>query len=348
VGATNSSEAAFRSAYNVPQTVPVVLAPFDLRNEGESVALLKPNDPPTNAPIVVDRLRYNDKGLWPSEADGAGPSLERVSPNAYGNESFHWRTSLNGPTPGRVNEGKSFICISRGSRWKIHGEGRNLGAAWQMDDYSDSGWPTGRAPLGTGQSSATVLNVPLPITTYLRKEFVLADEPASLTNVTLEARYDDGFVAYLNGQEIARRSMPGGAVNAFTPAEAHAGDTFEAIDLTAARNLLRRGRNVLAVELHQQFTNDTESVWDAALVYTADANGSPAPVRITSFRMEASDFVMEWDSTEGNVYRVQASADLVHWSNLDPSVTGSGSTMEFRVSASLVEGRRFFRVLTSE
>src|SRR5207249_823425 len=42
-------------------------------------------------------------------------------------------------------------------------------------------------------------------TVYLRVPFT-ASNPASLQSLTLRIRYDDGFAAYLNGQEVARGS----------------------------------------------------------------------------------------------------------------------------------------------
>src|SRR2546423_401999 len=42
---------------------------------------------------------------------------------------------------------------------------------------------------------------------YLRLPFSVSD-PALFTDLRLRLRYDDGFVAFLNGQEVARRNAP--------------------------------------------------------------------------------------------------------------------------------------------
>jgi hypothetical protein len=39
---------------------------------------------------------------------------------------------------------------------------------------------------------------------YFRIPFVLDTDPNELNSITLKIRYDDGFVAYINGQELAR------------------------------------------------------------------------------------------------------------------------------------------------
>jgi len=48
-------------------------------------------------------VRYNDKEPWPTNADGFGPSLERLDAAAYGNDPINWRASYGPGTPGRAN-----------------------------------------------------------------------------------------------------------------------------------------------------------------------------------------------------------------------------------------------------
>jgi hypothetical protein len=53
--------------------------------------------------IDIDVVHYNDKAPWPTNADGLGPSLERLYATAYGNDPINWRPSPNGPSPGLEN-----------------------------------------------------------------------------------------------------------------------------------------------------------------------------------------------------------------------------------------------------
>ena len=63
--------------------------------------------------------------------------------------------------------------------------------------------------------------------------------------------YDDGFIAYLNGKEVARRGMPAGTATYQTLASiSHEAGTPETINLGTAGDLLRVGKNVLAIEGH--------------------------------------------------------------------------------------------------
>ena len=86
-------------------------------------------------------------------------------------------------------------------------------------------------------------------TAYIRIPFVAAD-PTVFDALTLRMQYDDGFVAYLNGVEVARRNAPetpawnSGATANHPDAQAV---VFEDIDISAHAGRLRQGNNVLAV-----------------------------------------------------------------------------------------------------
>ena len=69
--------------------------------------------------------------------------------------------------------------------------------------------------------------------------------------LTLRMKYDDGFIVYLNGVEVARRNAPATpAWNSSATAEHPdlAAFQFESIDLSASLPLLQEGVNVLAIQ----------------------------------------------------------------------------------------------------
>jgi hypothetical protein len=91
-----------------------------------------------------------------------------------------------------------------------------------------------------GSSNATVL-ARLPFT--LRE----AATPA-LDRLALSLRYNDGFVAYLNGVEVARRNAPAVLDWNATATEKLAATEREEMDLSTALGSLREGQNVLAIQ----------------------------------------------------------------------------------------------------
>ena len=95
---------------------------------------------------------------------------------------------------------------------------------------------------------------------YIRIPFTVESDPSNFNFMTLRARYDDGFIAYLNSTEVARANFTG------TPAwDSHAdgdheadGENFDAeIDITNYINRLRTGNNMLAI--HGLNDNTTSS-----------------------------------------------------------------------------------------
>ncbi len=127
---------------------------------------------------------------------------------------------------------------------------------WQQPGCPDQGWARGSGGFGLDYYAyeATVLPYQegdLP-TFLLRREFVVA-KPEDIAWLTLRLDYSGGFVAWLNGHEIARRGFndpPGVPVPPETYAAAHYRGTPELIDVSAAQRWLCSGTNTLALEWH--------------------------------------------------------------------------------------------------
>ena len=95
-------------------------------------------------------------------------------------------------------------------------------------------------------------------TVYLRSSFNVAN-PAALQSLHLRMQYDDGFVAYLNGQKVAERNAPASPQwNSAATASHPNGQAvvFEDINLSDKLNLLQAGNNVLAIQALNQTAAD--------------------------------------------------------------------------------------------
>src|SRR5690349_13383906 len=105
--------------------------------------------------------------------------------------------------------------IRAGSIWKYL-KGTNEPAlpvgVWRFPEYDDTAWPSSMSGF------STIAYAPEPAyltdygfnyrTLYLRKRFSVGN-PGSLAQLIFRVEYDDGFVAYLNGREVARRGASG-------------------------------------------------------------------------------------------------------------------------------------------
>lgn len=102
----------FRTLYSVPAEVQIFNDTGNLDNKGETITLLKPEDPyiPDSTKMTIkvpymdiDKVQYNDKAPWPIDADGNGASLERKNLFAYGNDPVNWIAKAGTPGVPIVN-----------------------------------------------------------------------------------------------------------------------------------------------------------------------------------------------------------------------------------------------------
>lgn len=133
-----------------------------------------------------------------------------------------------------------------------------VGSFWVQPTFDDSAWLSGSFGLGyeTGAGAQNLIQTIVPIDTlsiYSRTEFTITD-PTQVFGVLLGCDYDDGYVAWINGIEVARSaSMPAGPVAWDTLSANHEssnGSTpfYEFVDISAAAiPLLNAGTNTLAV-----------------------------------------------------------------------------------------------------
>ena len=137
--------------------------------------------------------------------------------------------------------------------------GGRFGAAGQFPGTIDGG-PANRYSAGTFEFAAAaytgLIETDLEAamqgagsTAYTRIEFDSAD-PAEFSSLALQMQYDDGFVAYLNGTEVARRNVPQDVLwNSTASSDRPLEESLEAesINITQHLSALREGNNVLAI-----------------------------------------------------------------------------------------------------
>ncbi len=106
-------------------------------------------------------------------------------------------------------------------------------------------------------------------TCYIRIPFTVdANALVDLNDLTLKVRCDDGFVAYLNGQEIGRSNFAGISAwnsHADSAVEADGEDYDVAVDITAHKGLLKAGPNILAIQGMNSSATSSDFLISAAL-----------------------------------------------------------------------------------
>lgn len=103
---------------------------------------------------------------------------------------------------------------------------------------------------------------------YFRQAFVYDGAPAN-TDLALRLLVDDGAVVYLNGQRVHAQNMPAGGAAHSTLAVVEVGAATESDRIELPTAALVRGRNVVAVEVHQHLASgDPDLAFTAELIAT--------------------------------------------------------------------------------
>jgi acid phosphatase type 7 len=140
--------------------------------------------------------------------------------------------------------------IARNGTWKYQLSGETNG--WTGSNYSDTSWQRGAAGFGYGDDDdATKVNVKgRNAVLHLRQEFTL--QPTDIAaKLGVAISYDDAFIVYINGQEVARsRNITGSGSSAKVAKPHEANDEFEYFSLANAAAVIKPGKNVIAIEGH--------------------------------------------------------------------------------------------------
>ena len=161
--------------------------------------------------------------------------------------------------------------IYKGDSWSYWDKGSLDGTDWKTSSVSN--WAQGPTPLGYGKSSIVTTisyggnsSQKYP-TYYFRKDLQIDTEPANIASMTLSFTADDGFVVYINGTEACRYLMPEGEPTFETYATTYAPDNPDSGTIDLPVSLLRNGKNIIAVEVHNNVPGSTDIYWDAEISY---------------------------------------------------------------------------------
>jgi hypothetical protein len=205
---------------------------------------------------------------------------------------------------------------------------------WFTNSFDDSTWKSGTGGVGyergTGYEPLFQTDVGTEMyqingSCYIRIPFTAPD--ASFSTLTLKVRYDDGFIAYLNGAEVARRNFTGdpqwnsvaSADNPDTVAVQQA-----SMDISAYAGLVGPGVNLLAIH-GLNGTNSSDFLISVELTAGEQSQGavSPAALRYTgpiplteSLRLKARAFNGQWSALEEVVFAVGPVAQNLRVSEL--------------------------------
>ena len=172
------------------------------------------------------------------------------------------------------------------------------GARWYDESFVPIGWINGTNGVGYADGSPGDAYDPLIGTdirdqwnaeessAYARMEFDLdvGFDPDDFDRMTLRMKYDDGFIAYLNGQQIRSVQAPANA-NWQSNATGSNSDgnaiVFEDFNVTAHKDLLKPGKNVIAIHVLNTSDSSSDMLGLAELVVSTVESVDSAPIYYT-------------------------------------------------------------------
>ncbi|MBX9850489.1 MAG: CotH kinase family protein [Cytophagaceae bacterium] len=236
-----------------------------------------------NAQVVINEVSTNNESLVLDEDGDYNDWIEIYNAGATGVNLSNYSLIDNVPSPQQwffpsyiLSPNSHVLVFASGKNknqtvnhwetavkendfWKYLIPSAEPPSTWKDRTFNDASWTTAKGGLGYGDNDdTTVLSGPFN-SLYIRRTFNIADT-SKLMRAIFNVDYDDGFVAYLNGVEIARSAnMPGTppGYNNQTDAGHEATvyvtpGSFEAfpISLATLRATLVNGNNVLAIQVH--------------------------------------------------------------------------------------------------
>ncbi len=260
---------------------------------------------PVRTQIVLNQLR--NRGLYPridapvfnvngsSQHGGAVSAQDAVSMTAGG---AIWYT-LDGTDPRipgvSAEPGAETVLVEEDDpKWVVIPTGA-IDNAWQGGSaFDDSTWTVGTGGVGfergTGYESYFDIDVESAMynrnaTCYIRIPFVVSPaELESLAALAIRVRCDDGFVAYLNGTEVARKNVTG-VPSWNSAANTNNSDDVAVIpeetDISAHLDAVREGLNFLAIHAMNSSTTSSDFLISVELV-ASDAPNTGVPTGVSS------------------------------------------------------------------
>jgi hypothetical protein len=185
---------------------------------------------------------------------------------------------LTGTSEVTYRNAAAFIepLIVTGDMWAYFKGAEEPPVDWNVLSFDDTSWSSGATPIGyetdSGYEGCLATNLGdmrnSYISVYTRREFIV-DDPSQLSGLTLTVDFDDAYIAYLNGIEVAGYGAPEKPAHDQPATESHEACCGacepESIDLTEHLGSLRSGANVLAVQVCNRSLSSSDFLFTAQL-----------------------------------------------------------------------------------
>lgn len=192
-----------------------------------------------------------------------------------------------GPPP----EVETEILLEESAEKYVYVPWDEVDEAWKGgSDFDDSDWISGTDGVGYDISLGFADYIGIDVefdmwfmnsSCLIRIPFELPGEPSDYQSLILKIRYDDGFVAFINGEQVAEASAPDELTWNASATEAR--DNAAAVEQTSftiaiKKDMLKAGANILAIQGLNNQEMSTDFLISAALEGVKAGQGEAVPV----------------------------------------------------------------------
>jgi hypothetical protein len=198
--------------------------------------------------------------------------------------TIYFTTDGNDPVEWQSQQGSNeTILIAESSNKKVLVPKSDIGTTWLSDiGFDDGAWQVCSGSPGgvgyekdSGYESYITLDVSndmytggasLNTSCYVRIPFsVSAGDLPAFTSLILTVRYDDGFVAYLNGKKVAEALAPASPLWNSASTGSHEATSLQSFNISDYVSDLKAGDNLLAIQGLNQNITSSDFIISAAL-----------------------------------------------------------------------------------
>lgn len=176
------------------------------------------------------------------------------------------------------NTGPVHLLIPAAAKWRYLAVDKLNNDAWKNSAFDDSTWRQGESGFGYGDDDDRT-KLPAMRGKYdkllIRKKFNV-DDPALIDQLYLYIRFDDAFIAYLNGHEIARSGVL--RKHRRDVIDSHEAQGHELFIIKSPRNYLHQGENLLAVAGFNRSLDSSDFSLEPVLASTELNNPELPPI----------------------------------------------------------------------
>jgi hypothetical protein len=186
-----------------------------------------------------------------------------------------------------IAEAQTQRLIPRGDLWRL-AKGTTEASSpdptgWRAIGFNDAAWSAATLPVFYGEPLTGTELTDMQnrySTVFLRRSFTVGS-PANVRSLILRVKVDDGFIAWINGREVARFGAPEGdfALNSFASVTAAEPVDFADYAVALPKEVLKSGTNVLAIQAFNATLASSDLVLDAELESEMDTQ-APRIARI--------------------------------------------------------------------